>query len=61
MSKKQSASRLIALCFCSAFSGVPILSGAQNGPQDLTLQKHYMTEPPSTILNARQIRRGWRQ
>jgi len=55
MSKKLSAVGLVglALCLCCAFSAVPKMTKAQDGPQKMTLQQRYVTEPPLTILNAR--------
>ena len=54
-SKKPSAVGLIglALCLCCAFSAVPKTTKAQDGPQEMTLQQRYVTEPPMAILNAR--------
>jgi len=58
--KKLSATGLIAvaLCFCIAFLAVPKTTKAQDGPQVLTVQERYMTEPPLTILNARRTDEG---
>ena len=54
-SKKLSAVGLIALalCLCCAFSVVPTMTKAQDGPEEMRLQQHYATEPPMAILNAR--------
>src|SRR5262245_35636524 len=56
LSKKLSATGLIALALC--FSVIPINAQAQDGPQDLTVQERYMTEPPLAILNARRTDEG---
>jgi len=59
LSKKLSAVGLIglALCLCCVLSAVPKMTKAQDGPQEMTLQQRYVTEPPLTILNARRTDR----
>jgi hypothetical protein len=53
MSSKKLSSVKLALCFCDACSEIPEMRKVQDGAQDVTIQQHYMTDPPLAILNAR--------